>query len=206
MRASPSRSSLSPWIGWWRWVPMLGAVLALGSASAEEPSAGDVDSGTTSDECENDNSCPCCGRSRSKSSVIHLDRLNHVHTAHDFRVVLDESGAGDAVCGSCGGGAVPGMLPGMPEPLHLDRIHRYRDQSFRSSLGPGVYFNYDIHIGLTLVNTQAGAPLTAIEVVDPTQAWNWRFTTEDPAVPGPGCASSFDCAQTILDLGALGRW
>ena len=69
-----------------------------------------------------------------QGSVIDNRTLNHHHIAYDFKPAIADG------CGSCG---VPGFESVMPQ-LVIERRHRYRDQTWLSSFGPGVYSNFDI--------------------------------------------------------------
>jgi len=66
-------------------------------------------------------------------------RAAHHHTAMDFRP------AGKSDCGPCG---TPAPVAGDLPRLHIERIHRYRDEHYTGSFGPGAFSNFDIMLKL----------------------------------------------------------
>ena len=75
-------------------------------------------------------------------SVVDNSSFNYLHIAYDYQVPTMPSGA--ASCSSCGGGGASGATNVMQ--LAIERVHRYRDQTWQSSFGPGVYSNYDVQL------------------------------------------------------------
>ncbi|MFH1023925.1 MAG: RHS repeat-associated core domain-containing protein [Planctomycetota bacterium] len=94
-------------------------------------------------------------RSEGLSTIDNLS-FNHIHAAWDYKPSFKRS-----ACTSCSGKEPFENLP--LATFDLSRVHRYRDVSYESSFGPGVFSSYDAK--LTLYALPDGS--SAIDLFDP---------------------------------------
>jgi RHS repeat-associated protein len=90
-------------------------------------------------------------------SFIDNGSFNYIHFVNDFSLASDSPSG----CQACAATGLP-SIPYRPKNLIIERRHRYRDSSWISSFGPGVYCNYDVKIHLYTSGTGS-----AIDLFDP---------------------------------------
>ncbi|MFW5751094.1 MAG: hypothetical protein ACOCZK_05550, partial [Planctomycetota bacterium] len=164
-----------------------------------------IHSFNNSKQCENNTKycCPWCNPDDGRwyavgkdcptdapgLSVVHNLLQNHVHDATDY-AVRDPSSQG---CGSCSGGTQPDVHDKMH--VALKRFHRFREVSFQSSFGPGVFTQYDKHLALTAYNDGTDA-LKGIEFFDPTAKHVVRFVETD--TPGMFHENYYNAYESVV--------
>ena len=134
-----------------------------------------------------------CKTKTETSGLSYIDdlALNYHHTAHDYRQASAPGG-----CSSCGGGGAAGGTQ-LPR-LEITRHHRYRDQTWQSSFGPGVYSNYDAKLAVYPLGA-IGSGQYEIDMFDPQAEWPVRMFNSS------GTTSSYVDTQgmAIETVGAL---
>ena len=89
-----------------------------------------------------DEPCFCPSRSSKGNSRIDNVRQAHIHDAIDWAMGSAASNCAPCALGSSGGDG------SSPPHLAVKRWHRYRDQAWRGSFGPGVFSNLDQQLRL----------------------------------------------------------
>ena len=105
----------------------------------------------------------CLSQFSGTGSAIDNFTYNHIHDAVDYQ----SGSTGINGCAPCGSSS---PLSGGAIDIGITRIHRFRNMTEPSSLGPGIFFSYDI--SLSIFEDGLGNPIA--EVFDPTNDHKWR--------------------------------
>jgi RHS repeat-associated protein len=106
----------------------------------------------------------CISQASTTGSRIDNFTYNHIHDAVDYKSAI----TGIDGCVSCGSSS---PLKSAQVSIGLKRLHRFRNMTEPSSLGPGIFFSYDV--SLSLFADDEGNPLA--EIFDPTHDYKWHI-------------------------------
>lgn len=172
-------------------------VHATASAAAHAATITNVDSSTNPEVCNNEQVCCIC----ILNLVQRVGGIGNIPynsgVAEDYRYCLDEARArvsdqrsagphaasdyqpttgGAPGCGTCSGSPSGSLTdPAGLGAITMPRLHRMREVSFRSNLGPGVFTGYDAHLTFTATNSASGQ-LRCVDFFDPRLEPVVRFT------------------------------